>query len=216
MPHALILSNDVEAKTVSDFVAASKKTPMTIATSGVGSATHMTLERFKAATGANITHVPYRGGGALTPDLLGGSISGAMTEFSTALPMHNDKKAHIVAIAALHRSKLAPDIPTFDESGVKGFTAQSFIGILAPAKTPDAIVAQIQGRRREGPRQRFSGRRKAGRPRLRSRHARTDDGKRLRRLHPKPTMTRCATPLNSPASSRPSQRQLSPLFERHA
>jgi tripartite-type tricarboxylate transporter receptor subunit TctC len=144
VPHALILSNDVEAKTVSDFVAASKKTPMTIATSGVGSATHMTLERFKAATGANITHVPYRGGGALTPDLLGGSISGAMTEFSTALPMHNDKKAHIVAIAALHRSKLAPDIPTFDESGVKGFTAQSFIGILAPAKTSDAIVAQIQ------------------------------------------------------------------------
>jgi tripartite-type tricarboxylate transporter receptor subunit TctC len=144
VPHALILSNDVEAKIVSDFVAASKKTPMTIATSGVGSATHMTLERFKAATGANITHVPYRGGGALTPDLLGGSISGAMTEFSTALPMHNDKKAHIVAIAALHRSKLAPDIPTFDESGVKGFTAQSFIGILAPAKTPDAIVAQIQ------------------------------------------------------------------------
>jgi tripartite-type tricarboxylate transporter receptor subunit TctC len=145
VPHALILSDDVEAKTVSDFVAASKKTPMTIATSGVGSATHMTLERFKAATGANITHVPYRGGGALTPDLLGASINGAMTEFSTALPMHNDNKAHIVAIAALHRSKLAPDIPTFDESGVKGFTAQSFIGILAPAKTPDAIVAQIQG-----------------------------------------------------------------------
>ncbi len=150
VPHTLILSNDVEAKTLSDFIAASKKTPMTIATSGVGSASHMTLERFKAATGANITHVPYRGGGALTPDLLGGSINGAMTEFSTALPLHNDKKAHIVAIAATHRSKLAPDIPTFDESGVKGFTAQSFIGILAPAKTPDAIVAQIQGAVQKG------------------------------------------------------------------
>jgi tripartite-type tricarboxylate transporter receptor subunit TctC len=105
----------------------------------------MTLERFKAATGADITHVPYKGGGALTPDLLGGSINGAMTEFSTALPLHTDKKAHIVAIASMHRSKLAADIPTFDESGVKGFTAQSFIGILAPAKTPDAIIAQIQG-----------------------------------------------------------------------
>ena len=150
VPHALILSSDVEAKTVSEFVAASKKTPMTIATSGVGSATHMTLERFKAATGADITHVPYKGGGALTPDLLGGSINGAMTEFSTALPLHNDKKAHIVAIASLHRSKLAPDIPTFDESGVKGFTAQSFIGILAPAKTPDAIMALIQGAVQKG------------------------------------------------------------------
>ena len=150
VPHALILSSDVETKTVSDFVAASKKTPMTIATSGVGSATHMTLERFKAATGADITHVPYKGGGALTPDLLGGSINGAMTEFSTALPLHNDKKAHIIAIASMHRSKLAPDIPTFDESGVKGFTAQSFIGILAPTKTPDAIIAQIQGAVQKG------------------------------------------------------------------
>ncbi len=150
VPHTLILSNDVETRTLADFIAASKKTPMTIATSGVGSASHMTLERFKAATGANITHVPYRGGGALTPDLLGGSISGAMTEFSTALPLHNDKKAHIVAIAATHRSKLAPDIPTFDESGVKGFTAQSFIGILAPAKTPDDIVAKLQAAVQKG------------------------------------------------------------------
>jgi tripartite-type tricarboxylate transporter receptor subunit TctC len=150
VPHALILSNDVEAKTLADFIAASKKTPMTIATSGVGSASHMTLERFKAATGADITHVPYKGGGALTPDLLGGSINGAMTEFSTALPLHNDKKAHIVAIAATHRSKLAPDIPTFDESGVKGFTAQSFIGVLAPAKTSPEIIAQLQAAVQKG------------------------------------------------------------------
>jgi tripartite-type tricarboxylate transporter receptor subunit TctC len=140
----------VTAKTVEEFVAASKKTPMTIATSGVGSATHMTLERFKAATGADITHVPYRGGGALLPDLMGGSVSGAMTEFSTALPMHQDKKAHILAIAATHRSKLAPDIPTFDESGVKGFVAQSYIGILAPAKTPADIVDQLQGAVQKG------------------------------------------------------------------
>ena len=150
VPHALILSHDVEAKTLQEFIAASKKTPMTIATSGVGSASHMTLERFKAATGANITHVPYRGGGALAPDLLGGSINGAMTEFSTALPLHNDKKAHIVAIAATHRAKLAPDIPTFDESGVKGFIAQSYIGIVAPVKTPPEIVAQLQGAVQKG------------------------------------------------------------------
>jgi tripartite-type tricarboxylate transporter receptor subunit TctC len=145
VPHALILSNNVTVKTVADFIAQSKKTPMTIATSGVGSATHMTLERFKAATGANITHVPYRGGGALMPDLIGGSINGAMTEFSTALPLHESAKAHILAIAATHRSKLAPDIPTFEEQGVKDFVAQSYIGVLAPAKTPADIVAKLQG-----------------------------------------------------------------------
>jgi tripartite-type tricarboxylate transporter receptor subunit TctC len=150
VPHVLILSNDVAAKTVAEFVAASKTIPMTVATSGVGSATHMTLARFKAATGANITHVPYRGGGALLPDLMADNVNGAMTEFSTALPLHNDKKAHILAIAALHRSKLAPDIPTFDESGVKGFTAQSYIGIVAPAKTPADIIATLEGAVQKG------------------------------------------------------------------
>ena len=144
VPHALILSNTIEAKTVADFVAASKKKPMTIGTSGVGSASHMTLERFKAATGANITHVPYRGGGALMPDLISGTVSGAMTEFSTALQMHKGGKAHIVAVASAKRSALEPGIATFIESGVKGFTAQSYIGIMAPAKTPPAILAQLQ------------------------------------------------------------------------
>jgi tripartite-type tricarboxylate transporter receptor subunit TctC len=144
VPHAIILSNKVEAKSAAELVALSKKSPVTIATSGVGSATHMTLERFKAATGAAITHVPYRGGGALLPDVISGSVDGAMTEFSTALPLHKAGQAHIMAIAAAQRSKLAPDIPTFDESGVKGFLAQSYIGILAPAKTPPEIVAQLQ------------------------------------------------------------------------
>src|SRR5579872_2180365 len=68
VPHVIILSNQVKAKDAAELVALSKTAPITIATSGVGSATHMTLERFKAATGANVTHVPYRGGGALLPD----------------------------------------------------------------------------------------------------------------------------------------------------
>jgi tripartite-type tricarboxylate transporter receptor subunit TctC len=144
VPHALILSNKIQAKTMTDLVAQSKNAAVTIATSGIGSATHMTLERLKAATGANLTHVPYRGGGALMPDLIGGNVDGAMTEFSTALPMHQAGQAHIIAIAALHRSKLAPDIPTFDENGVKGFTAQSYIGVVAPAKTSSDVVEKIQ------------------------------------------------------------------------
>jgi tripartite-type tricarboxylate transporter receptor subunit TctC len=144
VPHALILSNKIQAKTMAELVAQSKNAAVTIATSGVGSATHMTLERLKAATGANLTHVPYRGGGALMPDLISGTVDGAMTEFSTALPMHQGGQAHIIAIAALHRSKLAPNIATFDESGVKGFTAQSYIGVVAPAKTPADVVDKLQ------------------------------------------------------------------------
>ena len=104
----------------------------------------MTLERFKAATGANIVHVPYRSGGALMPDLIGGSIQAAMTEFSTALPLHKGGQAQIIAVASASRSKLAPDVATFIESGVKDFIAQSYIGILAPAGTPAPVVAQLQ------------------------------------------------------------------------
>jgi tripartite-type tricarboxylate transporter receptor subunit TctC len=144
VPHVLILSGKVEAKTLAELIADSKKTPLNIATSGVGSATHMTLERFKAATGAGITHVPYRSGGQLLPDLIAGNIQGAMTEFSTALPMHKGGKARIIAIGSKQRSKLAPEIATFIEGGVKDFTAQSYIGILAPAKTPAPVIAQLQ------------------------------------------------------------------------
>jgi tripartite-type tricarboxylate transporter receptor subunit TctC len=144
VPHAIILNNKVEAKTIQQLIALSNKDQISIATSGVGSATHMTLERFKAQTGANVVHIPYRSGGALMPDLIGGSIQAAMTEFSTALPLHTGNQAHIVALSADKRSQLAPDIPTFIESGVKDFTAASYIGILAPAGTPPAIVAQLQ------------------------------------------------------------------------
>ena len=143
-PHAIILANKVEAKTIAELVALSKKEQISIATSGVGSATHMTLERFKAQTGANVVHIPYRSGGALMPDLIGGSIQAAMTEFSTALPLHKGGQAHIVAVASAQRSRLAPDIPTFIESGVKDFTASSYIGILAPTGTPAAVIAQLQ------------------------------------------------------------------------
>jgi tripartite-type tricarboxylate transporter receptor subunit TctC len=144
VPHTIILGNKVEAKTIADLIALAKQRPVTLATSGIGSATHMTLERFKHATGGNITHVPYRGGGSLMPDVIAGNVDGAITEFSTALSLHKGGKAHIVAIAAATRSKLAPNIATFDEGGVKSFTAQSYIGILAPAKTPADVVAGLE------------------------------------------------------------------------
>jgi tripartite-type tricarboxylate transporter receptor subunit TctC len=144
VPHGIIVNKTVEAKNIAELIGSSKKTPVTIATAGVGSATHMTLERLKAATGANLTHVPYRGGASLLPDVISGNVNGAMTEFSTALSLHKGGEARIIAVAAAQRSKLAPDIPTFDENGVKGFKAQSYVGILAPAKTPADIIASLQ------------------------------------------------------------------------
>src|SRR5688572_7252612 len=144
VPHGIVVGKNLEAKTLAELIALSKKTPVTVATSGVGSATHMTIERLKAATGANLTHVPYRGGATLLPDVISGNVNAAMTEFSTAMALHKGGEARIIAIAAAQRSKLAPDIATFDESGVKGFKAQSYVGVVAPAKTPANIISLLQ------------------------------------------------------------------------
>lgn len=143
-PHVPIMANKLGVKTLAEMIALSKTRPVTLATSGVGSATHMTVERFKLATGANITHVPYKSGGALMPDVIAGNIDGAMTELATSLEIHKGNQARIVGVAATARARLAPDIPTLDEQGVKGFTAQSFVGVVAAAKTPANIIARLQ------------------------------------------------------------------------
>jgi tripartite-type tricarboxylate transporter receptor subunit TctC len=144
VPHALIVNAAVPAHSLQELIALSKRQQVGVGTAGVGSATHLTLERFNAQSGAKLTHVPYRGGGALLPDLVAGTIQGAMTEFSSALPHHRSGKARFVAVAAERRSPLAPDVPTMDESGVKGFLAASYIGILAPAGTPPDVIARLQ------------------------------------------------------------------------
>jgi tripartite-type tricarboxylate transporter receptor subunit TctC len=143
-PHTLVLHESIPAKTVAELVELSKKQPLTIATSGAGSAGHMTLIRFMAATGANITHVPYRGGNTLVPDMLAGTVSGGMTELSTALPHYKAGKIRIVAVASAQRPVLAPDVPTMIESGVKDFLAASYVGVVAPAKTPSDVIAVLE------------------------------------------------------------------------
>jgi tripartite-type tricarboxylate transporter receptor subunit TctC len=143
-PHSIVLHNSVPVKTVKELIELSKKQQVALGTSGVGSATHMTLARFNAATGANLVHVPYRGGGALVGDVLAGNLSGAMTELSTLLEHHGQGKVHILAVAASKRIARVPDVPTMVEAGVKDFTAASYVGLLAPAKTPADIVAQLE------------------------------------------------------------------------
>jgi tripartite-type tricarboxylate transporter receptor subunit TctC len=144
VPHVLIVSNKLGVKSIPELVALSKTRPINLATSGVGSASHMTLERFKQATGAQIAHVPYKSGGSLLPDVISGNVDGAMTELSTAVELHKGGQALILGVAGASRSRSAPDIPTFDEQGVKGFLARSFIGIVAPAKVPAEALAKLQ------------------------------------------------------------------------
>ena len=104
----------------------------------------MTLARFNAATGANLVHVPYRGGGALGPDMLAGTIAGVISEMSTVLPHYKGGKIKILGIASSKRSQLAPDVPTMIEGGVKDFTAASYVGFVASSKTPPDIIASLE------------------------------------------------------------------------
>jgi tripartite-type tricarboxylate transporter receptor subunit TctC len=143
-PHALIVNAALPAKSLPELVALSQKQQVGVGTSGVGSATHLTLERFNAQTGAKLLHVPYKSGGALLPDLIAGVIQGAMTEFSSALPHHRSGKARFIAVASAKRASQAPEVPTMDEAGARGFTAASYIGLLAPAGTPPEALSRLQ------------------------------------------------------------------------
>ena len=143
-PHAIVVNPAVPAKTVAELVELSKKQPINIATSGTGSAGHMTLVRFMTATGAKLTHVPYKGGSTPVPDTLAGVVEGLMTEMSTALPHHKAGKLRILAVASAARPVLAPEVPTMNEAGLKDFLAASYVGLLAPAKTPPDALALLE------------------------------------------------------------------------
>lgn len=143
VPHVIAASNALGVSTVEAVVTKSRGGTINLGTSGIGSATHMTLERFKHASGANVTHVPYRGGGSLLPDVISGTLDGAVTELSTVMELHKAGKLKIIGVASEKRAPLVPDVPTFDEGGVKGFTAASYVGLVAPAKTAPEIIDAV-------------------------------------------------------------------------
>jgi tripartite-type tricarboxylate transporter receptor subunit TctC len=115
---------------------------VTVATPGNGSAAHLTLELLMANANIRTSHVPYRGGSAMIPDLISGAVEVALVELPSALPLHRDNQAPIIAIAAQERSALLPNVGTFIEAGLPGFTAGSYGGLLAPnAASPEVITA---------------------------------------------------------------------------
>jgi tripartite-type tricarboxylate transporter receptor subunit TctC len=145
-PMVMIVANIVPARSLPELIALSKARPgqLGIGTSGVAGANHLPLELLNADAGARLLHVPYRGGGAAIPDLVAGTLAGALTELSGVLDLHRGGRARIIAVAAPERSHLLPDIPTFIEAGLPGFTAEAFVGLSVPAGTPEPVQAQIQ------------------------------------------------------------------------
>lgn len=116
---------------------------LTIATPGSGSAAHLALELLLAGANVKATHVPYRGGSAMIPDLISGTVDAGMVELPSALPLHQEGKAPIIANATEARSAHLPGVQTFIEAGLPNFTAGSYGGLLAPAATPAEVIGKL-------------------------------------------------------------------------
>jgi len=140
----LAVNADLPVKSVADLIAYAKKNPgkLSYGTSGVGSPHHLAGELLHQMAGIDITHIPYKGGGAAVNDLLGGHIGMAFLSLSAAVPHMNTGKIRIVAVVEKARYAALPDIPTIGET-VPGFEMSSWVGIFAPAGTPPDIVAKL-------------------------------------------------------------------------
>lgn len=140
--NVMIVIPDKGWKTAQDFIAAAKAKPGTInyGSAGVGSATHISAERFRMAAGVEATHVPYKGGAEAMTDLLGGRIDFYFCPISTALPLIRDGRALALVVSTPTRASDLPNVPTPADVGLKDASTVIWYAIFMPSKTPRAIV----------------------------------------------------------------------------
>ena len=140
--NVMIVIPDKGWKTAKDFIAAAKAKPGTInyGSAGVGSATHISAERFRMAAGVEATHVPYKGGAEAMTDLLGGRIDFYFCPISTALPLIRDGRALALVVSTPTRASDLPDVPTPADLGLKDASTVIWYSIFMPSKTPRAII----------------------------------------------------------------------------
>lgn len=144
-PYLMVVHPSVPAKTVGEFVAWAKTRPgqVNYASVGVGSPPHLAAELLKLIAGIDLNHVPYKGGGAVLPDLIAGRVSLFFGSISTLKPQVDAGKLRAIAVTTAHRASAMPQLPTFIEAGLKGYEVNGWYGLLAPGKTPAAIVNRL-------------------------------------------------------------------------
>jgi tripartite-type tricarboxylate transporter receptor subunit TctC len=147
-PLVLLVSNDKSPfKSFADLVAFGRKNPgkLSYASAGTGGAFHLAGELLEDATGVAMLHVPYKGGGPATTDLLAGNVSFMFDMVPASLPYakSNPPKARALAVANDKRLPQFPDVPTFAELGIKGLEVSNWFGVIAPKGTPPAVVARL-------------------------------------------------------------------------
>ena len=141
----LVAHPNFPAKSLKEVIALSKaeKGGLSYGTSGTGGTPHIAGELLRQRTGANLVHVPYKGGGQAMTDVLGGNIPLVYTAIAGAIPHVKSGKLLPIAVSSSKRANALPDVATFIENGVADFEANSWVGLLAPIKTPRSIILQI-------------------------------------------------------------------------
>jgi len=146
VPDLLVVTPSLPAQSVAELIALAKAQPgkLSYGSSGNGTAQHLAAELFKARTGADIQHVPYKGGGPALVDVAAGHVQMLLGNMSSALPQAQAGRVRAMAVTSPKRSPAAPDVPTIAESGVPGYDMYEWNALLAPAGTPAAVIQRLQ------------------------------------------------------------------------
>jgi tripartite-type tricarboxylate transporter receptor subunit TctC len=144
-PLAFVVNPGVPASTMREFIAWAKQNPgkVNYGSAGPGSVNHLALELFKARTGTDIVHVPYRGIADATKDLLGGQLQAMTASIPATLPQLAEKRVRVLAVTGERRIPQLPDVPSWQEQGVADANVVNYWGIVAPAGTPRDVIAKL-------------------------------------------------------------------------
>jgi tripartite-type tricarboxylate transporter receptor subunit TctC len=145
VPNIVVVHPSVPAKSIKELLALAKSKPgqLSFASSGNGSSIHLSGELFKSMAGVDMLHVPYKGSGPAVSDLIGGQVNLMFDNMPSSLPHVKAGRLRAIAVTSAKRSPAMPDLPTIAESGVPGYDAVAWFGVLAPAGTPPAIVKKL-------------------------------------------------------------------------
>ncbi|WP_441240632.1 Bug family tripartite tricarboxylate transporter substrate binding protein [Tardiphaga sp. 768_D3_N2_1] len=143
--NVMIVPNERPWKTLQDFLAAAKTkgTVINYGSVGVGSAVHISSEKFRAAAGFEATHIPYRGGSEVITDIIGGRIDFYFCPLATALPLIREGQVRALVVSTPTRVRDLPDVPTPIDAGLKDADSSIWFGVFVPSKTPPDIVAKL-------------------------------------------------------------------------
>jgi tripartite-type tricarboxylate transporter receptor subunit TctC len=140
----LVAHPSVPARTLQEVIQLSKARPLAYGTSGTGGTPHLAGELLKQRTGAQLEHVPYKGGGPAVSDVVGGQIPLVFTAIASAQQYVRTGRLVGIGVPGAKRSSALPEVPTFQESGLAGFDVSAWTGIFAPAATPRAVIERLQ------------------------------------------------------------------------